>query len=295
MDCISFAGLIPPNTMKKRLLLVFVSLSIWIAYQTLSDNGQVYSNTNTANPGHAGDPAGQFKTCRQCHAGPTAVVTPGLISSNIPSAGYTPGAQYQITASISEAGRSKFGFSISPQNSSGNQMGTLMTANTECTINGAGKYITHNNSSTAGSGSRTWTFNWTAPAAGSGQVTFYGAFNAANSNNGSSGDNVYTSTLVVEENTALSITEEVSSNAFQIYPNPVTDGLLFVQSAKTLQGQTQIEIFNLEGAKVYEEQLQNFNGANSHRISLRQDLASGIYIVRIQNQGESESRKLVIR
>jgi hypothetical protein len=45
------------------------------------------------------------------------VVTPGLISSNIPSAGYTPGAQYQITASISEAGRSKFGFSISPQNS----------------------------------------------------------------------------------------------------------------------------------------------------------------------------------
>src|SRR5215203_393475 len=44
-------------------------------------------------------------------------------------------------------------------------------------------------------GSASWDVKWTAPAADAGRVTFYAAGNAANSNNQSSGDNIYTTSV----------------------------------------------------------------------------------------------------
>ena len=83
-------------------------------------------------------------------------------------------------------------------------------------INGGGRYITHTSAGTAqnGSNSRTWNFQWTAPAAGSGTVTFYSAMNATNSSNSSSGDIIFKSSLAVIENTPLSITSSISGNTF---------------------------------------------------------------------------------
>ena len=43
------------------------------------------------------------------------------------------------------------------------------------------KAITHTSSGISTTGdSNSWSFDWTAPASGTGDVTFYGAFNAAN-------------------------------------------------------------------------------------------------------------------
>lgn len=74
-------------------------------------------------------------------------------------------------------------------------------------LNGSGKYITHTVVTTqTGTNSRTWTFQWTAPAAGTGTVTFYAAMNATNSSNSSAGDMIYSSNLVLAEApTTLSI------------------------------------------------------------------------------------------
>src|SRR5204863_8988529 len=93
-----------------------------------------------------------------------------------------------------------FGFEISPQSITGTLLGTLMITNTtETQLVGANKYVTHKLAGTTGAGSKTWNFNWTAPVAGTGNVTFYGAFNVANNSGNSSGDTIYKSTLVVSE------------------------------------------------------------------------------------------------
>jgi hypothetical protein len=145
---------------------------------------------NGAPAAKTGSP-GDGSNCTECHGG-TASTVSGWITSNIPVQGYTPGQTYQITATNQITGSGKYGFEVSPQNVAGNLLGTL-TAGTTSQLVGSGKYVTHTNATNSLS---TWTFNWTAPAAGTGQVTFYGAF--ARNKPGP----VRLSTLVVSEATA---------------------------------------------------------------------------------------------
>ena len=120
--------------------------------------------------GYSGSP-GDAKNCAQCH-GSAATTATGWITSNIPAAGYSPGASYQITATNNISGSGKYGFEVSPQNGTGTLLGTL-TAGTGSQLVGSGKYVTHSSSNNS---TKTWTFTWHAPAAGTGNVTFYGAF-----------------------------------------------------------------------------------------------------------------------
>ena len=147
---------------------------------------------NGAPAGMTGSP-GDGNNCTSCHGG-TATTSTGWITSNIPAGGYIAGQTYQITATNSLTGSGKYGFEVSPQNASGTLLGTL-TPGANCKFaDGNSKYITHTN---ATSGLNVWTFNWTAPAAGTGNVTFYGAF--AKNKPGP----VTLSTLVVSEQTAV--------------------------------------------------------------------------------------------
>jgi hypothetical protein len=127
-------------------------------------------NPNGAPAAKTGSP-GDGSDCAECHGGTAAPVT-GWITSNIPAAGYVPGQSYQITATNSITGSGKMGFEVSPQNAAGALLGTL-TAGSGSKLVGSGKYVTHSNANTT---NNTWTFTWTAPAAGTGTVTFYGAF-----------------------------------------------------------------------------------------------------------------------
>ncbi|OFY17098.1 MAG: hypothetical protein A2X11_01880 [Bacteroidetes bacterium GWE2_42_24] len=125
--------------------------------------------------GYTGSP-GDGNNCTSCHGG-TATTSPGWITSDIPGSGYIPGVTYQITATNSLAGNGKkYGFEVSPQNTSGTLLGTL-TAGTGTQLVGNGKYVTH---SLATLVTNSWTFSWTAPVAGTGNVTFYGAFARGN-------------------------------------------------------------------------------------------------------------------
>jgi hypothetical protein len=113
-----------------------------------------------------------------------------MITSNIPTSGYTPGSTYTITATVTGAGDK--GFQISPQNISGTLLGSLI-AGTGSKIVGV-KYITHTSPKTTNTA--TWTFQWIAPIAGTGNVTFYGAFAITKYD-------IRTSTLTVNENAVI--------------------------------------------------------------------------------------------
>jgi hypothetical protein len=154
-------------------------------------SGYTMMYPNGAPAGVTGSP-GDGSNCTSCHGG-TATTTAGLITSNIPTGGYIAGQTYQITATNNLTGSGKYGFEVSPQNAAGTQLGTLV-AGTGSHLVGGTKYVTHTN---ANSTTQAWTFSWVAPAAGTGPVTFYGAF--AKNYPGP----VTNSTLTVQEGLAL--------------------------------------------------------------------------------------------
>jgi hypothetical protein len=183
----------------QTVIIIMCAFFALITFQAL--NNKVISSNSGASAARTGSPGDGGLTCTSCHSGPAAATQTGWITSNIPLGGYVPGSTYTITATATRPGHVRFGFEISPQTISGSLQGTLVLTNTiETKLVGSSKYITHTSSGTSGpGGSRSWNFNWIAPAAGTGDVTFYGAFNVTNNSGTSSGDTTYKSTLIVTE------------------------------------------------------------------------------------------------
>jgi len=136
--------------------------------------------------GYTGSP-GDGKDCVNCHGGTSSVVS-GWITSDIPPEGYTPGSTYSITVTVTGIGEK--GFEVSPQDVTGQQLGTLIAGSGNHLVGGT-KYVTHNSSN--GANPMIWNFEWKAPITGTGTVTFYGAFAVTK-------PVTKTSTLVVGEN-----------------------------------------------------------------------------------------------
>jgi hypothetical protein len=202
--------------MKKLLAFLFTGILVTIIGLMLSVNTTM-SNASGPSGGHTGSPGDAGLTCNTtgCHTGSAITPATGWITSNIPSSGYIAGQVYTITATATYSGRVRFGFQISPQSVNGTYLGTLVNTDVTKMQIVSTKYIEHKAAGTIGtSGYHTWTFNWIAPVAGTGSVTFYGAFNCSNNNNSSSGDLIFTSNLaVIECNVVASI---ASSNGTTI-------------------------------------------------------------------------------
>lgn len=222
---------------------------------------------------------GDGNNCTSCHSG-TATTQTGLITSDIPMTGYVPGQTYTITGSITATGKTKFGFQISPQNTSGSLKGTMTVTNSGTTqLTNSGKYITHKFAGTNFmSGTATWSFDWTAPVAGTGAVTFYGAFNSTNSNSNTSGDQIALSTLTVSEDITIGIEDITSiSDDFSVYPNPFSDRL-YVKNNVNGNAATSVSIMD-----VYGKEVKKLNDLNSDGSIDLQELSNGYYMVRIES------------
>ena len=174
---------------------------------------QIYSSPDGAPSGVANDPSSGSANCTSCHSGTatTPAISVANISTNIPTAGYTPGTTYTITATINYAGRTRFGFEISPQNTAGTYKGNIIITNSSQTKITGTKYITQTSGGNSGTGTKTWTFNWVAPVAGTGTVTFYGSMLAANNNGGTSGDITYILQKSVNEAQPCTITTSITA------------------------------------------------------------------------------------
>lgn len=142
-------------------------------------------------------------TCAACHSGGAFNVSVSLDVFD-PIAGvsvtsYVPGTSYEVTYAVT-GNASAYGFQggvLTSTNTAGGSF-SMPSGAQLVTISGR-PYIEH-----VGGPSATGVFQaiWTAPAAGSGDVTFYGIGLGANQNGGTSGDNISTPI-------AISLTEEV--------------------------------------------------------------------------------------
>ena len=140
-----------------------------------------------------------------CHGSGASV----SISENFPSS-YTAGQTYTIQLSVSSStSSSKGGFNVEVDK------GSLSTGGSS-SVKVSGTSITHSNS-----GSRSWTFDWTAPSAGSGTVNVDIAGLTANGASGNNGDAWSTTTLTITETVVETNTPPVASDV-QISPAGAT-------------------------------------------------------------------------
>ena len=186
------------ETMKKQTVL-YLARTLGSVIISLLVTFSAIAYPSGAPAGYTGSP-GDGQHCVSCHGGSAATVT-GWITTNVPAAGYTAGTIYNITVTVSGSG--KKGFEVSPQNAAGTQLG-ILAAGTSSHLVGGTKYVTQ---SSAGSTSSTvtWTFTWTAPVAGTGPVTFYGACVVGK-------PNTKLTNTVVNENTVMPLAVSATAN-----------------------------------------------------------------------------------
>jgi len=84
---------------------------------------------------------------------------------------------------------------------------------------------------------------------------------------------------------SLSVIKNQIEN-FAMYPNPVSNGLLYFYSSKNLN--KQVIFYALTGQQVYSKKIQNLEPLNISK------LKKGIYFVRIEEDGKIATRKLVV-
>lgn len=281
--------------MRKRFILIL--LGILSIGGIVTTSMPANSNDTGAPSGNTGSPFDNH-TCARfgCHPG-TATAISNAITSDVPITGYVPGSTYVITASVADPNLVKFGFEISPQTVSGSLLGTItLTDLVHTKFTGTGnKYVTHTLTGTsAPSHSATWSFNWTAPTAGTGNVTFYGAFNFSNNNGQTSGDVIHTSTLVIPEGIAAGIAGNEAKYELNVYPNPLVGNNLGVNYYLSQPSHVRITLIDLAGKKVSQLEDQ-FEQAGSYQklFTVDNTMSPGIYILRLEAGDQVFARKVV--
>jgi hypothetical protein len=257
--------------MKRALLylvLVFAGIFMvsWVLYPTGSPGGK------TGSPGDGSN-------CTECHAGVAQQAT-GWITSNIPVTGYIPGQNYTLTAVGTHTGVARFGFEVTSEDAANAKKGTItITDAAQTQLVNAGKAITHTFDGTTPSGdSKSWSFDWIAPASGSGIITFYGAFNAANGNGNTTGDVIYLSTYSVSE-ASTGITNNIADLAdIKTFPNPFTD-FLDITFGSLEEPVRRIRISSQDGKMVWARDIQNGTMDKYHIDA--SSFSKGVYFVTI--------------
>ncbi len=91
------------------------------------------------------------------------------------------------------------------------------------------------------------------------------------------------------DNTTLSTEENTFGNNFRIHPNPTNNGRFSI-STPNLIGEVELEITNLLGQKVYNER----HNIENQKVQVEvNDLSSGLYIVKVKQEDQSKSVKLI--
>jgi hypothetical protein len=264
--------------MKSRYLFALPALLVFFLLTAYS--GMDVSYPSGAPAGYTGSP-GDGQNCTACHGGSAAQVT-GWITSDIPADGYIPGETYTIT--LTDSGNGRKGFEVSAQNPAGDFLGSLSPGSGSKFCSGNTNYITH--SSSSNSNPKVWTVQWTAPSAGAGDVTFYGAF-ALNKSA------TKLSSLTAQENTGTGISEILKKN-WKIYPVPAREN---VNIAFTLENSSEvsIDLYNTAGMKTA-TLFRGSLGGGAQQLKL--DLpptAPGTYIMKMKAGKDNYSERMVIQ
>ncbi len=281
--------------MKKQALLYASAILIFIitTSEILSSNGKA---------GYTGSP--NESTCITCHSGSPLNSGGGsiTITTNIPNDQYAPNITYQITVTVSQNNVSLFGFGCEALTATNNNGGTLIITDAGSTTlktvlkNGVNRNnVVHTVLGGANTNSKAFTFNWKAPSNNVGNITFYAAGNAANSNNASSGDFIYSTSKIITPDPATGIAEETIETGLSVFPNPIKNTFSVKLSSEAgHESSPKFNLFNLNGAIVKELNIQNTSFEVKNYSFNRDDIASGIYLLQVIDGTKMKYSKVVV-
>ncbi|MBK8428958.1 MAG: T9SS type A sorting domain-containing protein [Lewinellaceae bacterium] len=283
--------------MKIRLSVFFFLAFIGLLTLSGNKNGRA-SQSGAGNTGAPGDQTlnGAPLTCTGCHddnAFNSIVFVQVLDTGGVAITHYTPGRLYNARVSVNASGTglSGYGFQMIALRDTGNiDLDGFSDINPNnykiATINNGRTYAEHANTSA----SNIFNVRWTAPAAGTGSVTFYAAGNAVNGNNNSDGDGASNTSLrLFEEITLSSGDEQVSAVPLvSVSPNPVSD---VAQLELNLQqaGQYQLTAYNLSGSSIWSSALNLPAGISNYQIPT-ENWEAGTYYLSVNSM---KYRKIV--
>jgi len=256
------------NYMKKNLLFYTVLLVIpFMSFLFLSNsNGAPSTGGAGFTAGVTGSPGDGGSSCTVCHGNAGSYGSAATISSNIPVSGFDLNTTYQITAE-------------DPTNT---KVGTFTISDfTNTKVDGAGHYVTQ---TTTGTSIKSWTFDWKSPKVFTGNITLYAATLSSNVTGDIKSQTVTTSysvggVLAVNKNQLLK---------FNMYPNP-SDGIVNFQLPANIN-HTIVEVFNYLGKKIMQKEMTTTD--NTLNVA---KLSTGIYIVKIQSDSKTGTRKLIVK
>jgi hypothetical protein len=267
-------------------LVPAVMLVLLLASGAQNDDGRA---------GRTGSP-GETTCVNSCHntfalnSGTGSVV---LTAANMPNWEYVPGTTYQITATVSLTGSVLFGIGLECLTSAGSNAGSLSItdpASTQLlnvTIGGnSRRNLVHTLGGGSGTGTKAFTFNWTAPSTNIGAVTFYFAGNASNNNGMGSGDRIYSGSQVVTPSLTTGLDEAVSTLRMSVFPNP-SNGLFQLELREQ---EVQYRITDLNGRSVQ----QGVFSGTLNTIDLSSE-PEGVYLLQLLGNNEVRTTRLVKR
>ena len=153
--------------------------------------------------------------------------------------------------------------------------------------------VVHTGTNNVGPNTQPFSFHWTAPASGSGVVTFYAAGNAADGDGGTAGDYIYTTTLVVAQNT-VGINESAASNFnLSVFPNPTSD-YLNVKFTLNEASSVSMNLIDITGNKVANLISDNGIKGEINRIFDISTYSKGVYIVELKINDKTSFQKIVV-
>lgn len=248
--------------MQKNPLKIFVFLFFCALFLAFGLKG-ARVNANSSGPplSRTGAPSEQTCAASGCHTG-SAVNSGGgtLTIAGLP-ANYALNQEYDITITLSQSGRSRFGFQATVIDDTGKEAGTLTvtdSARTQAFPGTVGanlrRYINHTFTGSSGSNQISWSFRWKAPATAVGKITIYAAGNAANNNGSTGGDLIYTTSASAQPQVSVPAVATVSAASFaqnvSLAPDMIVAGFGSGLSVNVVSGTTNPLPTQLDGTEI---------------------------------------------
>jgi len=243
------------------------------------------------------------------NAGPGSVTitpNPAFIGGNQ----YIPGQLYNMTVTVSQAGKPRFGFACEILDNSGNTNAHINNTAGTITVTDhintrtwqpflTGKIaITQDTLGGFTANSYSFHFDWTAPGAGYAydSVHIYLCGNAVNNNlMCDSGDYVYSKHIILTKHIAgagiSGIAEGISE--LNVYPIP-TNNKLTVSFNLSETNTLVTQLYSLDGRLVKELSNNTINAGSYSQSYLISDVAKGIYFLKISIGNTTQTRKIII-
>lgn len=277
-----------------KALRISIAGSILIISLT---SARVLQNNGIA--GYTNSPGEQ--NCTACHNSFALNSGGGSISisttPSITSSGYTPGATYTVDVKVSKTGVTLFGFGTEILTSTNTNAGTISVLNasqTKLLNSGSRRNIVHQLNGGAGTDSKTFSFQWVAPAT-AGSATIYAAGLAANGNNQNSSDYVYTASLSISSPpSSVGIKEYNLTSTVSLYPNPARESVILSYQLNQ-DALVECSLSGLNGqhlADLYSE--KQTAGDHAQKLLIPSSVQSGLYLLHLTVNGQTISRRLII-